>query len=361
MSLTREQRLEAARARTQQNIDNKNSFGVSGKQPIDWDKVGGWKKERMYKPKAGMNHIDFIPYVVSTDKHPQRIKKGYPDYILDLFVHRFVGASKSTFVCLEKMYGKPCPICEHRESLRNDPDVTDDDIKKLYPKRRCWYNVINLDLPEKEQEVQIFEESHFLFEAKFLDVINVKNEFSFWDIEEGKSIEFMATEKKSPQGSHMDYSQFFFEKRPPYNESVYDEAYKLDELLYIPTYDEVKAAFLGLDEEELSDSTPQEDRPSRRREHESEEAPAQSRRRRESVPEEDNPFKENLPETFDQPETSRRRERSREETPKEENKCPFGHRFGHDNEKFAAEGHCTQCDQKIWNECADEHDRINGK
>jgi hypothetical protein len=349
MSLTREERIEAARARTQQNVENKNSFGVTGKQAINWEKIGGYKKERMYKPKAGMNNVDFIPYLVTTNKHPQKIKEGYPDYILDLWVHRFVGASKSTFICLEKMYGKSCPICEHREGMRNDPDVTDDDIKKLYPKRRCWYNVINLDLPEKDQEVQLFEESHFLFESKFLDVVNVKNEFSFWDIEDGKSIEFMATEKKSPQGSHMDYSQFFFQKRPAYKESIYEEAYKLDDLLYVPTYDEVKAAFLGLDEDEVSETKSEVRKDEPRREE-----PRERSRREE--PKEESPFKENLPESFDQ--SPRQRERSRREEPQEVNKCPFGHKFGHDNEKYSAEGHCTQCDQKIWNECADEHDRI---
>lgn len=347
MALTREERLEAARARSKSNIDNKNSFGMSGKSVIDWDKIGGFKKEYIYKPKAGMNHIDFVPFEVSNPQNPAKLKTGTPDYILDLWVHRWIGASKSTFICLERMYGKPCPICEAREKMKGDPDISDKEIKKLYPKRRCWYNVNNVDLPEKEQVPQIFEESHFLFESKFLEVVNVKNEFEFWDHEVGKTIEFMATEKTSPEGKHYEYSQFFFEKRPAYPDSIYDEAFKLDALLHIPTYDEVRNAFLDMDEEIPEPVVEEEEPPKRTRKREPE--PEQPRRQR-------NLGEEIAEETKEQYEERPRRQRA--EPPKEENKCPFGHKFGTDNDNMGED--CTKCDQKIWNECADEHDRLAG-
>jgi len=350
-TLTRDERIAAARERTKRGIDSKDSFGVKGKQILDYEKIGGWKKELFYRPLVGMNHIDFIPYLVESDRHPQKVKPGYPDYILDVWTHRFVGASKSSFICLTQMYGKPCPICEAREKLKLDPDATKKEINKLYPKRRCWYNVINLDSKVPNQPVQIFEESHFLFEAKFLTVVNNKNEFDFWDIEEGKSIEFMTTEVKSPEGNHMDYGQFYFEKRQPYGEDIYKEAYNLVELLYIPTYEEVKAAYFDLDEEEVAEKPAENTRSERSRGVVPEETPSRSRGRNEleEIAEEKDHFKEEAP--------ARTRERTRPAT-EEANKCPYGHKFGVDSEKFQSD--CTKCDEKIWNECADEHDRLAG-
>ena len=344
---TREERLAAARARTQQNVDNKNSFGGAGKQVLDFDKIGGSKKEMFYKPKAGMNHIDFIPYIVKSNRHPQKVQPGYPDYVLDLWVHRFVGAGKSTFICLEKMYGKPCPICEAREKMKSDPDVTDKEIKKLYPKRRCWYNVINLDSTEKTPPVQIFEESHFLFEEKFLTVVQMKNEFEYWDLEVGKTIEFMATEKSSPEGKHFDYSQFYFEKRQPYPDSIYDEAYNLVELLHIPSYEEVRNAFLGLDddiEESLEEEPPARTRERNRPSEQPAERERPSRNLQDEMADEPNPYEQEA----EQPRTRERRPAPQNDS------CPFNHKFGEDSNKFSD---CNKCDEALWNRCSDEYEK----
>jgi hypothetical protein len=355
MALTREERLRAAEERSKHNIEHKDQGGFQGKQALDFAKIGGWKKELIYKPKAGMNHIDIIPYIVTTDKHPNHVRPGYPDYLLDIYVHRFVGASKSTFLCLQQMYGKPCPICEERERMKNDPTLPEDEYKKLFPKRRTIYNVINTELPEREQKVMLFEEVYSWFEGAMLEVVKLKNEYTFWDIEEGKTIEFMLTEKKTPMGTNNTYGQFFFDKRPAYKENVYDEAFKLDDLLVIPTYEEVRNAFLSVDEEpESAESSRREpEQSSRRRDPEPEERPS-----RRADPVAETMQGDTLPEGFEDRGQSRRRERQTEPA---ENPCPFGHRFGIDNDQFGREGHCTKCDQKIWNACADEKDRLEGK
>ena len=349
MAMSREERIKQAEERAKKSYETKDQGGFSGKQLLDLSEFGGYKKDMFYRPVKGTNHIDIIPYIVSTDKHPEGLKKGEQDYKVDVWVHRFVGASKSTFLCLQKMYGKPCPICEAAEALRRDPDADENQVKALYPKRRCYYNVINLDSKNKDQPVQIFEESHYLFERKLITQVGNKNEYAFFDIEEGKSIEFEAEEKTSPVGKSFEYGQFYFEKRPKYTEAIFKEAYPLDKMIHIPTYDEVRNTFLSIDVDE------EEEAPARTRTRESEPEEAPRSRRREPEPEE-NPFQENLPEGFD--EEKPRRTRSREVEPEEENKCPFNHRFGYDNEKFAKEKHCTACDEKIWDECAVLHDKL---
>lgn len=355
MALTREERLRAAQERTQTNIEHKDTGGFQGKQVLDYSKIGGWKRELFYKPKVGMNHIDIIPYIVSTDKHPGKVRPGYPDYVLDVWVHRFVGASKSTFLCLQQMYGKPCPICEERERMKNDPTLPEDEYKKLFPKRRGIYNIINVDLPEREQKVLLFEEVFPWFEASMLEVVKYKNEFTFWDIEEGKTIEFMLTEKKTPMGVSNTYGQFNFLPRQPYMESAYDAAYKLDDLLVIPSYEEVRAAFLSLDEsEEQAKPAVQEQGDGVLRRSVPVEVPVS-----ESVTEPRTPFgKDQIP--YDIPEERSARRRERATATSTENLCPYGHKFGVDNDLYGREGHCTSCDQKVWNACANEKDKLTG-
>lgn len=360
--LSKEERLAAARARTQHNVESKDSYGVSGKRILDLDKIGGYKKEMFYKPKAGTNHIDFVPYVVKSDRHPDKLPVGTPDYVLTLFVHRSVGAAKDNFICLNSQYGKPCPICEAREVLKLDPDATKEEINKLYPKKRCWYNVIDLDSKDKNQPVQIFEESHYLFEKELLEFVTNKNAFEFWDIEFGKTLEFMATENKSEFGNHMKYKQFYLDDRQPYGEDIYEEAYNLVDLLHIPTYEEIRNSYLGVDDSEAPDEAPQRSRGT------SDETPTRTRSRGEATVEE-TPARQRgrslgeeiAEETKDQykaeeaPARTRTRERQPEPT---DNPCTFGHRFGADNQKFPAD--CTKCDQKLWDKCCDEYDKTTG-
>ena len=366
MSMTREERLEAAKARTQNNIGSKDSFGVKGKKVLDYSKIGGWNKDLFYVAKDGMNHLDIIPYIVN---HPEKtqspnFKPGTPDYVLDLFVHRFVGASKSDYLCLNAMYGKPCPICEERERVKNDPLEPEDAYKALFAKRRTIYNVINTDSTNKNQPVQLFEEPHFWFEKPLLEVVAVKNVFAFFDIEDGKNIEFMLKTTKTSKGNSKDYGQFYFTDREPYTEAIYKEAYPLDELLIVPTYDEVLAAMLSIDESELEKEEAPKETESRRAPVTSE-APtltsggARARGQVTTVPEEvsapeGDPFNDDaVPEVV----PARTRTRTRTE-PEVENPCPFGHVFGQDNEKFLKEGHCNNCDEKIWNACGDAHDAL---
>lgn len=34
-------------------------------------------------------------------------------------IWRHVGVNNTTVMCLEKMFGKPCPICDHARKLKN--------------------------------------------------------------------------------------------------------------------------------------------------------------------------------------------------------------------------------------------------
>jgi hypothetical protein len=358
MALTREERIEEARKRTRNNVENRDSYGVHGKTILDFEKIGGYKKSMSYKPKPGLNHVDFVPFMVKSDKHPRGVKAGNYEYILDIFVHRGVGPAKDNFICLQATFGKPCPICEAREILKLDPEAKEDEIKALYPKARCWYNVIDLDSKDPNQPVQIFEESKFLFEKEMLEFITSKNEFDFWDYEVGKSLEFFASENKSDKGSYLKYKQFHLDQRPVYNPEICDEAYDLIDLLHIPTYDEVQMSFLGDDKDlqpkaqaEQPQSTPQRSRGQAVEQTQ----PEQPARQRRTIQDEIKEEQKEMTATLD---NSRRRQRPAAPAEAVQEKlCSLGHKFGVENNVHSQD--CAKCPAKEYDECADEHDRIN--
>jgi hypothetical protein len=93
-----------------------------------------------WKPKEGKNRIRIIPW--STD--PARLGLG-----MDLWVHSGVGADNSTYVCLAKMKGEACPICEERASLDDEEAA-----KELRPYKRvvCWI----IDRNAEDEGPQLF-------------------------------------------------------------------------------------------------------------------------------------------------------------------------------------------------------------
>lgn len=330
--VSKEERRREMERRARENYDTRNdSGGFGGKRAIDLSKIGGYTKDLFYRPKEGVNRIDIIPYVVKTDKHPKKVKVGYTDYLLDVFVHRRVGPSESTFLCLSKQFGKACPICEEWAEQKKNPDASEDVLNAMRSKRRCWYNVINVDLPEREQKIQIFEEAQYLFEKEVLEKAGIKRDgfVPFWDQDAGYTIIFRASMKKSDKGQFLEYRIDDFEKRRPISDALVEKAYSLDELLIIPSYDEVRKAHYGEDEDEEnakeSDESP-------RSIYDDSKIPA-------SEPERDE-------------RSERRRER---EARKSASKCPHGYNFGVDNDEHKE---CSECSKSVWSECADEHDRI---
>ena len=334
MSLSKEEQLKRDQQRGQQLYNSKDEGGFSGKQVLNLATIGGYKKELFYKPKEGVNRIDIVPYRVKTDKHPQGIERGGTDHILDLWVHRYVGPSKSTYVCLAKMFGKACPICEELDEELKDTTMSKEDrdsLNKKRAKRRCWYNVIDLTVPEKDQKVQIFEESHYLFEKEIIAKAGASKDgfVAYWNIDFGKSVEFRVTKKGTSNGSYNEYRIDEFVKRQPYDERILDESYSFDELYHVPTYEEVRSGFHGID---LDDDEPRNEEPR---------SSAQSYRKEESEPEE----------------SPRRRRREWDDDVKEEQQedtqCPEGLRFGIDCDEKPA---CRRCPQEIWDKCAEIKD-----
>jgi len=329
---------------------------------------------KFWKCGEGEHLIDIIPYIAGPNDPftPQ----GEPTHVLELRVHQSVGAGEQDFVCLAENWNKPCPICEHRKQLREEG--ADDDVwKALIPKRRVVYNIVCYDSPEEEDKgIQVWEVAWWFAERFFLELAKGPSVgrhrrgtselgfIPFADPDEGMSIAF------TRQGSGVRNTQFlghrFVQRDYSIPDELLDAAWVLDELIYIPTYDEVYEAYWGEgsvseekepEEEEVEEVEEEEPTPTPRRkvfvggrvrsalaeteaeveedeeeEEEPEERPTRGRRgvRRESEPEEEEP----------------------EEREVGENKCPGGGEFGVDVDQL---DYCEECDR--WEECVEEFER----
>ena len=198
---------------------------------------------QFWQCSEGEHLIDIIPYLAG--KNDPEVKEGEPTYCLDIWVHTNIGVNEDSYICLSRTYNKPCPICEYQKKLKAqgaDPDT----IAALNPTRRVVYNIVCYD-SEKEEEkgVQVWEVAHWFMERHLVVLAKGSRRsgvICFADPEEGKSIAFT----RQGKGRNTQFIGHRFVDRdykiPP---EILESAYTLDEIIHIPTYDEVKEAFFG--------------------------------------------------------------------------------------------------------------------
>lgn len=97
---------------------------------------------KLFKPNDGDNIIRILPPTWKEADH----------YGLDLWVHYSVGPDEQTYLCLDKMKGEPCPLCDERARAVKDKD--DDYADSLKPKQRVAIAIIDRD--NEKEGVQIW-------------------------------------------------------------------------------------------------------------------------------------------------------------------------------------------------------------
>lgn len=175
---------------------------------------------------------------------------GESVYVLDIWVHRGIGIQENSYICLSRTYQKPCPVCEYQNELRKLKDSDDYDeelIKQLNPSRRAVYNVEILDNDaERAKGVQIMEVSHVKFEGPFAALAKLPRGggfIYFSDPDDGKILSFNLT-GAGTMGIKFE-SLRFIDRDEIVSDDLLAKARVLDELIHIPTYDEVHAAFFA--------------------------------------------------------------------------------------------------------------------
>lgn len=359
--------------RYQASYENKGSSG--GKAGVmDWKKVDG--EVQFFSPAEGRNRINIIPYIIKSKNHPL-VKKGEfeigdKDYVMDVFVHRGVGPSEATVLCLKNTYGKPCPICEQSAILRKQGK--EDEAGALKPSRRVFYNVQDLKNPDT---LKVFEASHYLFEKELIDEARDDDEGGFVDFadeEAGKEIKFRCSKVTKGKLEFNEFKSFSFEDRDDnIPDELLEKAISFDEIMNVPTYEEVEKILYGRDEDDEQDDEETEKKSSKKTtvndDDEQEEPEPKKTTKKKVVVDEDedededddneSPAKKSAKKSK-QVEDEEDDEYEDEYSGKEESvkksskkdcggdcgKCPFGHVFGKDADDF---DDCDDCD--VWDKC----------
>lgn len=339
--------------RYQASYESKESGAPAKAGVMNWKKVEG--DVNFFSPIEGKNRINIIPYTIKTKNHPLvkrgEFEVGDQDYVMDIYSHRGVGPSEATVLCLKSTFGKPCPICEQSALLRKQGK--EKEAGDLKPSRRVFYNIQDMKEPDK---LKVFETSHYLFEKELIDEARDDDEGGFVDFADpidGKEIKFRASDVQKGSIKYKEFKSFSFEDRDdPIPDELLESAISFDEIMNVPTYEEVEKILFGQDDDDEEDETPAkkskyEDDDSDEDDDEPEEKPVKKSKHHddeeESEDEDDEPKKPAKKVEED--------EDDEPEPPKKScGKCPHGHCFGKDDDKY---DDCDDCD--VWDKCVKEH------
>lgn len=318
-----------------------------------------------FSPTEGKHRINIIPYTIKSKNHPL-VKRGEAeigemDYVMDFFVHRGVGPSEKSVLCLKNTYGKPCPICEHAAALRKSGK--EKEANALKASRRVAYNIEDLKEPGK---VKVFETSHYLFEKELIEEARDDEEGGFIDFadpEEGKEIKFRATKVKKGELEFTEFKSFSFEDRDEkIDDELLEKAISFDEILTVPTYEEVEKILYG-DEEDDEDEKPAKKSDDEDEEDDEEEEKPVKKPSKKSEPvdddedeEDEKPVKKSKPkaepedddedEEEEEEEEEKPAKKSESKSSKDCGECPYHHKYGTDCDET---DDCDDCD--IWHKC----------
>jgi hypothetical protein len=289
--------------------------------------------------KADTYAIDILPFTIATKNHPHVVSKdkevGDKIHILDYWVHRNVGAKKVTITCPLATYGKPCPICEEFDKIKqakgwDAPETKAAATSGLKPVRRVMYNVIDVD--EEKETLRIFDVSWWLFCKELTETAEVRAHRSGKEwldyagvekAEEALTIEFFTVSEKTNNGECWKFKSFNFLKRESSHKGITPIA--LDKYIILKSYDEIQQLFFMGEEED----------------HDQEEAVSG-----EAAAKDEAPTRRHSREEAEEP-APRRSRRTEEEAPaKGDPECPAGMTFGKD---FDSDDKCDDCE--VYSDC----------
>lgn len=301
--------------------------------------------------------LDIIPYKVTDANHPDRDDEydmalpGNLWYKRPYWVHRGVGPNNDSIICLATVK-QHCPICEHRSKLLKDgAEWNDESVRSLKNTMRNLYLVIPRDNKSYEAKIHVWDVSQFLFQDKLNEEVKENEQFeTFPDLEEGHTLQIRFAESQIGTNKFAEVSRIDFQTRKALPESLLEQAPSLDQLIEIPTREEVEAAFFGgvamkktTDEEEdiLLD---EEDEPTK--------PPTTRRLKKKAVVEDEDEDEDEADDEDEDEEESPPPQKSSRSAPARKQKapstkCPHGHAFGKECDEFAE---CEDCVE--WEPCA---------
>jgi len=318
--------------------------------------------------------MDFLPYVITDAKHPEKDEKegiatvGSQWYRRPFKIHRNVGSTANETIVCPTSFGKKCPICEHLvKRIKEGADK--EERSALRPKPRSLYTIIPFGMDKYEEIPHVWDMADSLFQDTLIDELkeDADNE-DFFTLDNGKTANVRF--KWESLGGHPypeAKSISFSEREEAYDESILEQVPALDELLKEVSYTEIFNKFFDLEAEEdggtLEEEEEEEKPEPRVKKHaKPEPEPEEEEEDEEEEEEEEEPVKPTARTRKPAPKPEPEEEEEEEEpAPKpvkkggstsSKDKCPYGHKFGIDTDKFKD---CDTCE--IWDDCSEEHDK----
>jgi hypothetical protein len=263
---------------------------------------------KSYKTVEGDNFIRVLP--AYDQDH---------DFAMDIFVHYNIGADKSAFLCLSRMKGESCPICE--ESSKLSQAGREEEAKGLRPASRTLFFVLDRD--KEEDGIKLYDSPTSSVgdplislclnrrTREMVDITDIHKGFDVIIVRKGLGVR--NTRYKSVS---LDHPSTPLGKKD-FTEEMLENLIPFESVLNYADYDTIKAEFTGVTktkEEESSGSS-------------------------EPVKLVDIPIEDELP-----------------EIDLSEDDCPEGFEFGED---YKEEDECGECNTKVKRACRKEHKILN--
>lgn len=208
--------------------------------------VGFWEPE-----KSGKYALDFLPYEVKIDNHPDKIEKGCLWWKFPFAVHKNVGVNKEMVLC-PRTKGQHCPICNQKDRLATDWDKNQLVIRAIKPQRWWAYKIKNLKDPEKIDVFAISEGKFHDYQGgglnKEIEEGDEKN-LLFYELVKGwgRTVTVRFSEETYEKSTFFKASRFDFAPRPDMEDEADEiiDALCLDDIFRntLP-YDKLEALFL---------------------------------------------------------------------------------------------------------------------
>lgn len=333
----------------------------TGASAFDWRKVEG--EVKFFNPKEGKIRLNIIPYTIKTKNHPL-VKSGDMaigdlDYVMDVYVHGFIGPGNASVICPKKNYAKACPICEEAEKLKQKGKQKE--FEELKPKRKVYYNVQDIKNPD---QIQVFEVSHFLFEKELIEEARSYSDdgdiVDFADPESGKTIVCRASTTSMGKHEYLEYKSFqFMDREDEIEDDILSAAVSFDEIMKVQSYEEIEKILYGSDDEEDEDEEEKPSKKSTKKADDDDEDDIPEKKPAKKKPADDDDDEENE-KPSKKPDKKKNDEEDEEEKPAKKPdkkkaddddkpagpKCPSGHKYGTDCDDFEE---CNDCD--LWDKC----------
>lgn len=209
-------------------------------------------------------------------------------FALEIFKHSEIGSSKATYLCLQKMFGKSCPICEYQQELKKQgaPLV---EIKALDTTHRFLLFVVDTTSRETEEEgpkwfdcpITIYKEVCVRSENR-----RTGQRIDPTDPENGRDVEFVRVD-----GKRTTYTGINLVEAKPIPKSWYEDLPSFEEIILMPDPDEMRAAVTST---QSSPSAEDDSRGRSRDESETTETRGESRRSDRGEPRDDSEAKDSV-------------------------------------------------------------------